>query len=244
MDGTNTKWSATGSPEDPCPLCGAATDDMQHVAKECSNVAMMEKRCQCWLECCKVVDHASAQDIAGRYALVMIETMEAGRTKNNTLVIMLGRPLDYQVRRGDSWFGPQSAMVGDTFQKLACRILTITLMAVIGLWTCRGVEWQRNGMEGESLQQILFDDGGTQESALQDKYRDQATNQGFRNRPVASGVLRAAINRMVVGIEYAPTHLTYMNKQRVHPKHLRHTISVSRAQGVTTKGTRKINGNG
>ena len=63
--------------------------------------------------------------------------------------------------------------------------------------------------EGESLQQILFDDGGNQDSALQDDYMDHvanANNPGFRNRPVASGGLGAGISRMIVGIEYAPVH--------------------------------------
>ena len=200
------KWSATESPADPCPLCGNATDDMQHIAVECSNAAMMEKRSQCWLDCRKVLDHALAQGIAGRYALAMIETMEAGRTRD-THAIMLGRPLDYQVRRWDNRFGPQAATMGDTFRKLACRILAITMTAVIALWKCRGLERQCNRMAGESLQQILFEDGCSQESVTQDDYRDHVTgvnDPGLRNRPVAAGGLGAAISRMVVGIEYAP----------------------------------------
>ena len=160
----------------------------------------------CWIECHKVLDYATGQGIAGRYALAMIDTMAAGRTRD-THATMLGSPLDYQVRRWDSRFGPQSTMVGDTFRKLACRILAITLMAVIGLWTCRGVQRQSIMMKGESLQQIVFEDGDSQDSAMQDDYRDHlatAHNSGLRNRPVAPGGLGEAISRMVVGIDYAP----------------------------------------
>ena len=73
---------------------------------------------------------------------------------------------EHQIRRWDNRFGPQSTTVGDTFRKLACRILAITLMAVIGLWTCRGVQRQSIMIKGESLQQILFEEGNSQDSPL------------------------------------------------------------------------------
>ena len=145
-----SKWAAASNSLNPCPLCGNATDDMQHIAVECPNLAMVEKRTQCWTECRKVLDHDSARGIAGSYARAMIETMEAGRTRD-THAIMLGRPLDYQVRRWDNRFGLQTTTQGNAFSKLACKILSIILMAIIGLWMCRGSERQYIHLKNENI---------------------------------------------------------------------------------------------
>ena len=187
---------------------------MQHIAVECPNPAMVEARTKCWIDCRKVLDHDSARGIAGSYARAMIETMEAGRTRD-THAIMLGRPLDYQVRRWDYRFGPQTIAQGDTFRKLACKILSITLLAIIGLWMCRGSERQQIQVKNENIQQILFDEGISQESRQEDHnvYQDTSNKQGFRNRPVAPGGMGASISRMIIGIEYAPDPPNQSNRQ-------------------------------
>ena len=163
------KWNAANNLADPCPLCGYATDDMRHITVEYPNPAMVEARNKCWIDCRKVLDHGSALGIAGRYARAMIETMEAGRTRD-THALMLGRPLDYQVRPWDHRFGPQTTAQGDIFRKLACKILSITLMAIIGLWMCRGSERQNIQLANKNVQQILFDEEDGQDNSRQEDY--------------------------------------------------------------------------
>ena len=202
------KWHENGEVADPCPLCGDTNDDMQHVAVECTNPAMQVRRDKCWDDCYRLLEQPRTQGVIGQYLGAMISTMKEGRTRD-THAIMLGRPLDHHVRSWDLCYGPQVASTGNTFRKYVSKLLAVTMMAVIGLWMCRGTERQRMQHSDISIQQILFPDmeGECESSSPNEDYNSQArvrAGRAMRDRPVADGGWGAAISHSAVGIEWAP----------------------------------------
>ena len=153
-----SKWDANGGTAEPCPLCGDSNDDMQHIAAECLNPAMQTRRNQCWDDCAHLIARRVPHAIVGHYLSTMLSTMKAGRTRG-THAIMLGRPLDYNIRAWGTLHGTCPVTLGASFRKYAANMLAITIMAVIGLWICRGTERQRTQQPGTSIQQVLFMDG-------------------------------------------------------------------------------------
>ena len=134
--------------------------------------------------------------------------MKEGHMRD-THAIMLGRPLDHHVRFWDLCYGPQVATTGNTFRKYVSKLLAVTMMAVIGLWMCRGAERQRTRLLDISIQQILFPDmeDASVNSSPNEEYELQTrirAGRAMRDRPVADGGWGAAISHSAVWIEWAP----------------------------------------
>ena len=82
----------------------------------------------------------------------VIDDNEGSQFDGDTPVIMPGRPLGHDIRAWDLRYGPCLATMRTNICKYTVKLVTLTMMVIIGLWMCHGEGHQRHKPPKENPQ--------------------------------------------------------------------------------------------